>query len=221
MVCHYSPQKPMGRPRKRRPLDDQPGGSPRQRLSSEHETLPPFSGYESIASPAMAPLAFNFMGQDHGQRHDQSFGFTDVLPNADSYAVSMPSESSGFMSHDSNLAMDPYSLGFTGGIDPLSHVEYDNHNEEGLLVSKDMTHSLGRYLAAQQYASSVDPPESTISDMSNSAGSPEPLPAPCYKPAPIVTCGCLSSLYLVLDELSRLPPDLNQCYYYHHHHHNY
>ncbi|KAI9171575.1 hypothetical protein HJFPF1_01061 [Paramyrothecium foliicola] len=158
----------------------------------------------------MAPMTFNFMEQhpvQHPAQHpDQNLGFINVLPDADAYTLSTHSDSSGMHSQDPGFNLQPYPLDFTGAIDPLTNIEFQDQNHEQ--VPKHMSHALGRYLAEQQRAAQIEPAESTISDMSNSGGSPESLPPPSFKPAPIVTCSCLSSLYLTMDSLTRVPSDL-------------
>ena len=198
----------MGRPRKRRQVEEPSQSSPRQRLSSEQGSLPPFSGYDSMSTFSMAPMSFNLMGQHHTQHSDQDLGFVNMLPDSDAYSMSTQTDPNGFLQHDAGFGIQPYPLGFDGGVEPITNIEFHGRDEDSLHVPKHMSHTLGRYLAAQHQAVPVEPAESITSDMSNSAGSPESLPAPSYKAMPTVTCSCLSSLYLTLDSLSRLPTDL-------------
>lgn len=75
-----------------------------------------------------------------------------------------------------------------------------------------MHDSFDHYMV-KNYISSVDPSESTQSDLSNTTGSPEPNVMPpassaSLRPNPSVSCGCLSSLYLTMDSLANISEDI-------------
>lgn len=121
--------------------------------------------------------------------------------------------------HQDGLANDTiYPFPLNGGVDLLSGISFEEEPDSTAAhMSKDMSDSLQRYWQSQNIEP-LEPPESFSSDSSSSPESGhntstsssrsavEPSPTP--KAVPSVACGCLSNLYLALDSLSRLPPDI-------------
>jgi hypothetical protein len=167
-----------------------------------------FSSYDSMSTFPAAPLNFNLMDQHPNQHSDQGLGYANMLPQPETFPVTTHPDSGGFLSVDPGFGMQTYPMGFDGELGSMANVEYPSRDEESVQVPKHMSHTLGRYLASQHQAAPIEPAESIRSDVSNSAGSPESLSTPVYKAVPSVTCSCLSSLYLTLDSISRLPADL-------------
>lgn len=119
-----------------------------------------------------------------------------------------------------NEATFPFSI---TGVDLLSGINFDEEpGSSAANMSKDISDSVHSYWQTRTLEA-TEHPESMSSDLSNSANSPEsqpgqtpspssssadPAAAPGLRAVPSVSCGCLSSLYLALDSLTRLPADV-------------
>ncbi|KEY71115.1 hypothetical protein S7711_00937 [Stachybotrys chartarum IBT 7711] len=201
--CHYSPQKPMGRPRKKRLVEDQPKDSePTESTSAQHDAgaKADYGEYDVSMSFGNEPQ-FDFLGH---HTHSADLDFIDLLhpTGHDAFTVAGHHDSHLYGSGSSaHYGSTSYQMGYSGPLDMLMDVDpYDSHYEYGN-TSKHYAHSLGHYMTSQAPLPS-EPAESTPSELSNSS------PEPSLKSAPTVNCGCLSSLYLALDALTRIPQDV-------------
>lgn len=207
----------MGRPRKRRNVD---GESPPRDVAASDEFVNvsgpdvtgfPVSGYDVHQTLALDPT-LNFLEQPLGSGME----FMDLLPNHYPQ-TSQPDHHQNHYHHPPGVyvaGQEPYDGAVfplqASGVDLLDGIDFNEPDASAATVSKQFSDSLQRYMASQYTPSPLDAPESTPSDMSTSVPSPEPLP-PAHsqlKPVPTISCGCLSSLYLALDSLSRLPQEV-------------
>ncbi|KAM0564138.1 hypothetical protein ACHAPJ_000347 [Fusarium lateritium] len=220
LPCYYSPQKQMGRPRKRRHVDmsDAAVSAPTatQQLEQPILFLEPADDGTHEQTHQIAPLG------DFGQ--DFSFLDEPVAANADTLDL--------WPNYNDVLPFDPQILDQNGlfadgatlpalnltGVDLLGNINFDDTDVSQASVSKDLSNTLQQYLADQiespqpeshQSSDASTPPES--SETGTSVDSPEDAvstPAPSMRPVPTVSCSCLSSLYLSLESLGRLPTEV-------------
>ena len=189
----------MGRPRKRRLVEEAPA---------------PVEASSAVASGGQLGSNHDLPAVTFG---DASLSFLDELPTSNfDFMDLLPYDYQDDAQFDPQIlalkdgATDeafPLSL---NGVDLLSTINFDEDpNSSAASMSKDITDSLQRYWESQNLAA-VEPPESlsTSSSESPSLSSADPAVVPTPKAVPSVPCGCLSSLYLALDSLSRLPPDV-------------
>lgn len=139
--------------------------------------------------------------------------FMDLLPS-NFHLVSQP-EPHGYFSGEtrgSHHSSAPFNM---SGVDPLGggiHLdELDPSLKAASSTPHDPSDAFQRYLTERNTYSSAaaapTPPESTLSDPSNSMGSPGSTHS-SMRSAPTVNCGCRSSLYFAIDALSNLPRDI-------------
>lgn len=144
--------------------------------------------------------------------------FWDLLPNNYPYLDALPTDPQLFQHDAPTSGGPPLTL---SGVDLLGTISFDEPDLSQATLSKDLNASLQRYMADQlspwqaqdNSDASTPPPDSTLeSDNGTSAGSPDdcaPIPPPpSLRSVPTVPCGCLSSLYLALDSLTRLPDEV-------------
>ncbi|CAG9970799.1 unnamed protein product [Clonostachys byssicola] len=233
ITCHYSPQKPMGRPRKRRIVEDQPqqdeepavvavGRSTVEPAEPATSNIPSINGHGGDLS---LPL-FTDPNLDFDHNPSSSLDFLDLLPPS-SYQDELPLDPHILIPNDGQLDSIGIPLNLNG-VDLLESINFDEPDTAVADMSKDISDSLQRYWHAQQQQQHLEPAESQTlsSNQSQCTDSPEPQSEPqseaqptppplssssesCPKPMPSIACGCLSSLYLALDSLSRLPQDIN------------
>ncbi|KAL6869233.1 hypothetical protein ACO1O0_000557 [Amphichorda felina] len=206
IICHYSPQKPMGRPRKRRMVEEP--------AAAVEDSSAASSADQPCGNHTLPPV--NLPG-------DPSLGFLDEPPSPNLDFMDLPP-----YDYQDNTQLDPRVLFHNdgaadealtmslNGVDLLSTINFNEDPDSSAgNMSKDISSSLQRYWETQNLEA-TEPSESMPSDLSNSANSAEsllsssadPAVSPTVKAVPSVACGCLSSLYLALDSLSRLPPDV-------------
>ena len=221
IACHYSPQKPMGRPRKRRQSQESPPVAVvDDELLDTAETLRLDDGIEVPWAPQRGlPLDLPMEPDLHFLDHSMepaSFDLLDMMPGP--YEEAPPCDPQLFAMHEGHMTDHAaYSFGLTSG-DLMNDLHYHDEAESSSVPtaidgSKGFGESLQSYMASQYSAApSLQAPESTPSDISNTIDTPEPASSPDHsgsmKPIPNVPCGCLSSLYLALDSLSNLPRDI-------------
>ncbi|KAI5466417.1 hypothetical protein BGZ63DRAFT_400796 [Mariannaea sp. PMI_226] len=218
--CHYSPQKQMGRPRKRRHVDEE---APQSGLSGivHHDltTEPPnavvpqhpmaTSDFHLQPSPAVDQNFIAF--QDSNSSSTEFWG---LIP--DDY-LRLPLNTDSLLDHDNATDRTmAIPLLNPNGVDFLGSINFDepDYSED---LSRGLGTSLQRYIAEQvslpQGTGSSTPVDSSFgSERGTSVVSLEdfpPLPPPLsMRPVPSINCSCLSSLFLALDSLSRLPPEV-------------
>ncbi|KPM35630.1 hypothetical protein AK830_g10944 [Neonectria ditissima] len=207
ILCHYSPQKPMGRPRKRRHVDEEgpPPAATQELVHNDLTTTTSMSGFQ-VHPPVAVDPNFNFL-DDPGHSNME---FWDLLPN--NY-METPADPSLYLPVDGGPPAIP-PLNFSG-VDLLGSINFDEP-DHSQTVSKDLSDSLHRYMAEQvslpRGTSTSTPADSSLgSDHGTSVGSldePVSTPPPSMRAVPTVNCSCLSSLFLALNNLSRLPPDV-------------
>jgi hypothetical protein len=193
----------MGRPRKKRLVEDQPP-----------ESLPdvpldmPNSEDKAEQTGLGLPLEFSTDSQleylgNPAQHGDMDF--LDLLqpPQHDTFNVGNTSDAhmydpgNGF--HFGDLG---FPMTYNGGLDAPTDGPLTTSNFQYDASSKHLVHSLGQYMQAQPPLPS-DPADSTSSELSGS--SPEPLASHSLSTSMAASCGCLSSLYLAMDSLTHLP----------------
>ena len=160
----------------------------------------------------------NFLSE---QRSD-SMDFMDLLPPNYAAGTLPPHDSHDLLSsaHEGlNPGHPSYGLGL-GSVDLTGGIGFEqNQSSARQSTASKMMHSSFDAYMARQYVAPLEPAESTPSDLSNAASSPEPAGgAPPSSltphanhnltPNPIIGCGCLSSLYLAMDALANLPSDV-------------
>ncbi|KAF7561279.1 hypothetical protein G7046_g2891 [Stylonectria norvegica] len=224
MQCHYSPQKPMGRPRKRRHVEEEEEAPPPKQqvpvtdegiTNSRHQIQNPFSAYSFDDALPLDP-SLNFLDSSAPPNLD----FLDLIPN---YAQTASYEPQIYAPDDTYGYYNPTAIPITlSGVELLNGINFDEPDPSQTAIPKDVSDSLERYMV-HQWSQPLEPVESTPakstptkstpsdsapnSNRSNSVDSPEP-PASTMRAIPTVNCGCLSSLYLALDSLSTLPSEV-------------
>ncbi|KAF4972180.1 hypothetical protein FZEAL_9642 [Fusarium zealandicum] len=214
-----APVKPMGRPRKRRHIEDDapvvahnmpvPTGLTNTQGFHEQTCIDP------LPTSIGVDQNFGFLDEPAATNHE----FWNSLPNnyldtlpVDPYILHYDASSAG-----GAIMVPQLSL---SGIDLLGNINFDEPDLAQENVSKDLSDSLQRYMAEQLVLPQVNqrnaadastPVDSTLgSDHGTSVGSPDEsaVTPPLLRSVPSVTCGCLSSLYLALDSLTRLPNEV-------------
>ncbi|KAH7171134.1 hypothetical protein EDB81DRAFT_909831 [Dactylonectria macrodidyma] len=223
--CHYSPQKPMGRPRKRRHVEEEAQPAVTEELVHDDLTTTPlgamnpshpsiFMGGFQMQSSIPADQNLNFLDESNPSNME----FWDVLPG--NY-FDVPTDPNLFLSADmapdGTNVVPPMNL---SGVDLLGNINFDEP-DHAHGVSRDLSDSLQRYMAEQvslpRATSSSTPANSSLdSDHGTSVGSPTgsvstpppPPPPPSMRAVHTVSCSCLSTLFLALDSLSHLPQEV-------------
>lgn len=233
----------MGRPRKRRHVDESQEPLTQEMSTSSHKTsIPqPATTFQQNAYPYLQTLqpshADSYNAQDQSGFQpplytdplDTSLSFLDdsATPNLEFWdllptnylnpiptaalaepQISLQDESGPDRPHST------YRMPL-GGMDLIGTINFDEPAPSQEAVSKDITESLQQYLSHHQALRQTDKkaptsPDSTfcsdhdtsIGSLKDGAATPPPV---AMRPVPNVNCGCLSSLYLAIDSLSRLP----------------
>lgn len=204
----------MGRPRKRRHVEiEEPT------LAKENEFLndsfvtypnPPSVGAQDVSTQPslLVDSSLSFLDDPD----TSNLEFLDLLP-PDYSATFFQHEPQVFVppeTHDGTSTM-PFAL---NGVDLLEGINFDEPDPSEAAASKDFSDSLQQYMA-EQFSRPIEPIESPLtnstttpeSDESNVAESPASTPS-SMRAVPTVNCSCLSSLYLALDSLARLPDEV-------------
>ncbi|KND89472.1 hypothetical protein TOPH_05855 [Tolypocladium ophioglossoides CBS 100239] len=213
--CHYSPQKPMGRPRKRRHVDDPPPEAvshPPIAASDALSASEALGGFDSQPPALSMDANLDFFGQDAGS----NMIFLDLLPSSfydDSgdnlYGLHPYAQPQVPVQDEQIFGGSALSMQLTGaGL--LHGINFNEPDPSETAASKDINDSWQRFMASQHPPPPKDPPQSACSDMSSAVDTPERPPSArgTIKAIPSVSCSCLSSLYLALESLSHLPPDV-------------
>ncbi|TQV96811.1 Zn(II)2Cys6 transcription factor [Cordyceps javanica] len=219
----------MGRPRKRRPVDDEPSGaqapasrrrpSPgiqrsRSASSSTPSTGPEVQSFQLSGTPAPSFGDANLSFLDH-QASTPDLAFFDLLPSyyQDGIALTPASQAECASTH-----------AFHGTL-PIPHETISAYNDMSFLdpAFASATHtdgpdtfgatpelSAGSHTPFNSEPSFSPPPQhprasaQPLSDSYAPAGGSEAL-----QPIPTVSCPCLSSLYMALESLTNLPSDIS------------
>ncbi|KAF6804940.1 hypothetical protein CSOJ01_09843 [Colletotrichum sojae] len=229
--CVYSPQKQMGRPRKRRhveePEAEQSAASsqpPQDLAQHQHQQQQP-QQMTLITQPTLDTDFSAFFGQDF------NIDYLDLLSPLNGLPPStLPPELSGLNTQGYQEPRYPagdFQLG-VGGVDLLGGINFDESDSADEGLPQDINKSFTDLLSAQvpDKVSSVSPPAS--SEASNTIGNSTPESTSSANTDPETsnttteattatgsvkaytntTCSCLSQLFLSLDALSRLPNDV-------------
>ncbi|KAF4455057.1 hypothetical protein F53441_2496 [Fusarium austroafricanum] len=220
IVCYYSPQKQMGRPRKRRHVD----ASNDAVLPAPTAVQPPEQPFLFLQPVDNIPLEQNAQTGPTGDfRQDLSFLNEPVPTNIDTWDLLPNYDTLPFdpqiMEHDGlltdNTTLPSLNL---SGVDLLGTIDFGETDVPQETVSKDLSTTLQQYLADQ--IESPDPESNQTSDTSTPPNSSDngtsvefrgdvtSTPTPSMRSVPTVPCGCLSSLYLALESLGSLPAEV-------------
>ncbi|KAL6826079.1 hypothetical protein J3E69DRAFT_355902 [Trichoderma sp. SZMC 28015] len=202
--CVYSPQKPMGRPRKRR-------HPPENTASSTVSTSVPVTAAQSASLLGAAPAS------SIASSLPSDTSYLDLLPDYDSsnsYLFGMDDNAAySYFSRDSQGLFDGVGMPVMnmGQADPLEGISFDETDT----MSKDLNESLQRYMVSQylQPPTPSEPSPSThssncfepLGSTGTDTTSPELGQA---RPHPTSSCDCLTSLSMALGSLNRLPSDV-------------
>jgi hypothetical protein len=173
----------MGRPRKRRAGDT------------------PASAGSPAGHPGDISLDTNFSFMEANDAN--SLEFLDLL--SPSYALPLmddeqyPTESYHHHHHysSSSSMQHPSTAHFSFGADMLGRIDFADTDSADDEVSSHYSDSYSQYMAAHV-------PDTIPSLSPGPSMTPEPSPSP--RPYHNTACRCLSSMYLAMDSLSRLPP---------------
>jgi hypothetical protein len=231
IACHYSPQKQMGRPRKRRlveeiPADEDDAAPVAENVYASTSTYTPNVASTGIRQPGhddpstqfALDSSLNFLNQPSDDL--SNLDFLDLLPYG--YDPDASLDPRIFASNDGVTDANglPFALG--GGPDHLlGDINFDMEQDSSLATAPKPADKPLRH-HWNPFKDRAEVPEPGSSDNSISASSPEShsdantsssasntaVSGETPKAIPSVSCGCLSSLYLALDALSRLPPDI-------------
>lgn len=228
----------MGRPRKRRFVEEQasagedasggedvvtvPGRTNNDAGLAAAEFAPSFTVQDEASAFVSAPIdpGLGFLDDTS----TPNFDFLDLLPS--SYHDGAQIDPQILMPSDGVVDGAGLPFAFNAGADLLGGINFDEPDTSTTDVSKSLADSLQRHWTTNPIQhETIEPPESCSSGISQSADSPgshsglsttisteddetakreDNTP----KAVPSIACGCLSSLYLALDSLSRLPSDI-------------
>lgn len=211
----------MGRPRKRRPIEEStssdsvttatPATQPIMQSwdnNAELLGLPEGSGLDLLLEEPPADFSFDFLDLMQSGSQDQSRLSPQILP-----------------AYDTGAGTSGFPLSLASDFNLLNHINFDEEpGSSAADLSKAIGDSLQRYWQSQRYKEFIDPSNSTCygnsalkrypvsppeqeAPLCSSASSSDSASTPAHPPP--ITCGCLSSLYLALDSVSRLPRDIN------------
>lgn len=151
--CHYSPQKPMGRPRKRRHVDEDAQQSVPQELVHHDLTTGPLS-----AIAPQQPMATSDFQIQPSSAIDQNLSFLDETNSSNmefwdllpSDYIEVPTDPNLFLATgnvaDATPPVPPMNL---NGVDLLGSINFDEPDQSEA-VSRDLGASLQRYMAEQR-----------------------------------------------------------------------
>jgi hypothetical protein len=155
-----------------------------------------------------------------------NFDFLDLLPSAHDDVNQIDPQI--LVPGDGAVDGTGFPFALNGGVDLLQGINFDEPDTSTIDMSKALSDSLQRHWASNPMQGAPEPPESYSSGLSQSAGSPashsglssttthtggpdektDKEETATLKALPSIACGCLSSLYLALDSLSRIPDDI-------------
>ncbi|EFQ26284.1 hypothetical protein CGRA01v4_05372 [Colletotrichum graminicola] len=216
--CVYSPQKQMGRPRKRRHVEEseRSPSSDKPQRPDEQPQVPLFT------QPTLDTDFSAFFTQDYYS----NFDYLDLLSPLEGPPPSTlpPELSSLSMAHaEPRYPAEDFQLG-VGGVDLLGGINFSESDsaDEGLPqdINKSFT-SLSSEQVPGRTGSGVSPPTSSETSRTLSTSDPK-SPSSCINDAKGInpeseaavkaysnaSCPCLSQMFLSLDALSRLPGDV-------------
>ncbi|KAI0842270.1 hypothetical protein F5Y06DRAFT_259404 [Hypoxylon sp. FL0890] len=180
IACHYSPQKPMGRPRKR----------PRDESSSEN------------ADAIAVPPSKNTMTEIPPNTEDPGLAFINLLAGGDGNydALGIRSPEKGY----------PFSFGYTGdslgdiGFDPLPQdaQSFSPSNIDPSLFISILEPPLSAEQVPNLSPNSASTPESISSSGSGGVALPPPTATTTNTTG---TCAHTAALYLALDAMQKIP----------------
>ncbi|WZH39814.1 uncharacterized protein QYS62_000740 [Fusarium acuminatum] len=217
--CYYSPQKQMGRPRKRRHVDESEDAVVSAPAAQQPEQPLLFLQPADDASYEQ----FNQAASTEDFLQDLSFLDEPVATNVDTWDL-LPN-------YNDTLPFDPQILEHDGslgenatlpalnlsGVDLLGSINFGDTDIPQEAVSKDLSNTLQQYLAYQvempqseshQSSDTSATPESSNATSAGSPGDAIGAPSPAMQSVPTVSCTCLSTLYLALDSLGNLPNEV-------------
>ncbi|KAM0345310.1 hypothetical protein ACHAPU_006709 [Fusarium lateritium] len=215
-------RKQMGRPRKRRHVD-------------ETDDTPVSAAAPATTEQPEQPLLFLQPADDGSyeqfneavptEDYLRGLGFLDepaagsidtwdLLPN---YNDTLPFDPQ-ILEHDgsirNNTALPALNL---SGVDLLGSINFGDADVPQETVSKDLSDTLQQYLAYQvetprpeslQTSDASTPPGSSNGTSVDSPKDVGGTSSPAMQPIPTVSCTCLSTLYLALDSLGNLPTEV-------------
>ncbi|KAJ4003379.1 hypothetical protein NW752_011831 [Fusarium irregulare] len=224
ITCYYSPQKQMGRPRKRRYVDteeeDVTAAVTASQPQPQEQSLPFLQPADDISYPQLQDTlpggdfldTLNFLDDPVSA----DINTWDLLPN---YNDALPFDPQIFDNDGSfmenNSALPALNL---SGVDLLGTINFGDTDLSQDTVSKDLSHTLHRYLTDQieppnaeshQASDSSTPPDSSDNGASvNSPGDTASSPNPSMRSVPTVSCSCLATLFFALESLGNLPNEV-------------
>lgn len=223
----------MGRPRKRRHLEEQ------AQLSSctESETVGRHlndSVRDDVTSttttsnpPTIITNATNLDTQDFiqpdlslepnldflSQFPDSSLPFLDLMPdyNTGTDDFIHPYVFNGLPSGQGLFESSPFPTVTMNGTDLIGSINFEDLDPSVASMSRDIGSSIQQSMATHK-TSSPEPSDSNASYQATSIGTPDTqlsaTETPNTKPMPTSPCGCLSTMYLALESLTHLPQDV-------------
>ncbi|KAH9243140.1 hypothetical protein K456DRAFT_28481 [Colletotrichum gloeosporioides 23] len=214
--CVYSPQKQMGRPRKRRHVEESPEAQP---SSIKPQDQAQQSQAPLITQPTLDTDFSAFLTQDF------NVNYLDLLSPLDGPPSTLPPElaSLSTMAYtEPRYPAGDFQFG-VGGVDLLGGINFDESDSADKGLPQDINKSFTDLLSAQvpDKVFSVSPAASS-SDASNTVANDTPESstsaqthdthhdpdATTVKAYDNTTCSCLSQIFLSLDALSRLSNDV-------------
>ncbi|KAF9879309.1 hypothetical protein CkaCkLH20_03542 [Colletotrichum karsti] len=212
--CVYSPQKQMGRPRKRRHVEEAAGQPSTKPQSQEQLPQVPL-----ITQPTLDTDFSAFFNQDFNMDYLDLLSPLNGLPGS-----TLPPELSSLntMAYtEPRYPTGDFQFG-VGGVDLLGGINFDESDSADEDLPQDISKSLTELLSAQVPDNlSVSP--TALSDSSNTINNSTPESSSpktndtnsepenegtIIKAYANISCSCLSQIFLSLDALSRLPNDV-------------
>ncbi|WYZ34707.1 hypothetical protein EsH8_I_000983 [Colletotrichum jinshuiense] len=219
--CVYSPQKQMGRPRKRRHVEE-PEGQP---SPDEPQSEPQQPQAPLITQPTLNTDFSAFFNPDLS-----GINYLDLLSPLEGLPpLTLPPELSSLTAAYAEPRYPAGDFQF-GGVDLLGDINFDESDPADEEFPQDTNKSFIDLLSAQvpEAATSLSPPTSSETSHTNNTNTPESSNSSntdtdadtstststskeveaVPKPYANASCSCLSQLFLSLDALSRLPNDI-------------
>ncbi|OBR15562.1 C6 finger domain-containing protein [Colletotrichum higginsianum IMI 349063] len=217
--CVYSPQKQMGRPRKRRHVEEP---------EEEPSLAKPQTADQQLQMPLVtqATLDADFSAlftQDYS-----NINYLELLSPLEGLPPSTlpPELSSLTMAYaEPRYSTGDFQFG-VGGVDLLGGINFDESDSTDEDLPQDINNSFTDMLLAHvpetapivspptsseishTLSTSISIPESPSSANTNADDGINQEPEPAIKPYNNTSCSCLSQIFLSLDSLSRLPNDV-------------
>ncbi|GKT42092.1 lactose regulatory protein LAC9 [Colletotrichum spaethianum] len=215
--CVYSPQKQMGRPRKRRHVEEFDAQPPSDKQQSPDQ--PP--QVSLFTQPTLDTDFSAFFTQDYS-----NMNYLDLLSPLEGLPPSTlpPELSSLTMAYtEPRYPTEDFQLGATG-VDLLGDINFDESDSADEDLPQDISKSFTDLLLAQargtgpsdfpttssetSHALSASTPGSSSSAITNNDKSVSQEAEAAPKAYNNTSCSCLSQIFLSLDALSRLPNDV-------------